>query len=153
MRRGVRFRAPGFRGPCFRTIPRLATELEVTTRTIRRDLEALQLAGFPIYDEVVNGTKFWRVDAKAFGALANLQSALDKFEGALSSQMKKFLDRLLEAILSQRIVSMCYHSRADRREKDYIVHPYRLVYVQGGLYLVAFVPAYSELRTFAVEPN
>ena len=187
------------------TIPRLATELEVTTRTIRRDLEALQLAGFPIYDEVVNGTKFWRVDAKAFGALArsglslselsalyfsrallecfagthllaDLQSALDKFEGALSPQMKKFLDRLpraikaksgnakpvgkqtygttsrlLEAILSQRIVSMRYHSRAARREKDYLVHPYRLVYVQGGLYLVAFVPAYSELRTFAVE--
>jgi predicted DNA-binding transcriptional regulator YafY len=32
----------------------LATELHVTTRTIRRDLIALQTAGFPIYDETVN---------------------------------------------------------------------------------------------------
>ncbi len=31
------------------------------------------------------------------------------------------------------------------------MHPYRLVHAQGGLYLIAFVPAYSEVRTFAVE--
>ena len=52
------------------TIPKLAADLDVSTRTIRRDLVALQQAGFPIYDEVVNGTKFWRVDARALGALA-----------------------------------------------------------------------------------
>jgi predicted DNA-binding transcriptional regulator YafY len=187
------------------TIGKLSKELKVTTRTIRRDLAALQAAGFPIYDDTVNGTKFWRVNAKAFGAvarsglsfpelcalyfsrallecftgthlLADLQSALDKFEAALSPAMKKFLDRLpraikakaghakrlgtqtyartsqlLEAILSQRIVSMTYHSQSKGREKPYEVHPYRLVYAQGGLYLIAFVPAYSEIRTFAVE--
>ena len=33
------------------TIPKLATDLSVSTRTIRRDLEALQVAGFPVYDE------------------------------------------------------------------------------------------------------
>jgi len=33
------------------TIPSLADELDVTTRTIRRDLAALQEAGFPLYDE------------------------------------------------------------------------------------------------------
>ncbi len=187
------------------TIPRLASELGVTTRTIRRDLAALQEAGFPIYDDIVNGTKFWRVERKALGALArtgltlpelsalyfsraliecfagthllgDLQSALDKFEAALTPQMKKFLDRLprvitaktsnvkrrdtttyqvtgrlLEAILGQRTVAMRYHSHASGREKDYVVHPYRLVHAQGGLYLIAFVPAYAELRTFAIE--
>jgi len=187
------------------TIARLASELAVTTRTIRRDLAALQIAGFPIYDETVNGTKFWRMDPKAFGAVArsgltfpelcalyfsrallecfagthlaaDLQSALDKFEAALSPRMKTFLDRLpraikakaghakrtgthtyattstlLEAILAQRIVSMRYHSKASRRDKEYVVHPYRLVHAQGGLYLMAFVPAYKEVRTFAVE--
>jgi predicted DNA-binding transcriptional regulator YafY len=90
--------------------------------------------------------------------------------------MKKFLDRLprvvtakpggtkrrdattyqaiarrLETILHQRVVAMPYHSQASAREKDYVVHPYRLVHVQGGLYSMAFVPAYAELRTFAVE--
>ena len=110
------------RRPC--TIPVLSADLKVSTRTIRRDLEALQAAGFPIYDEVVNGTKFWRLDAKILmGALArnaltlpelcalyysralvkgiagthlltDLQSALDKIEAAFPAGMKKFLDRL-----------------------------------------------------------
>ncbi len=35
--------------PC--TIATLATEGNVTTRTVRRDLEALQTAGFPLYNE------------------------------------------------------------------------------------------------------
>ncbi len=187
------------------TIPQLATDLGVSTRTIRRDLAALQEAGFPIYDDTVNGTKFWRVETKPLGTLArsgltfselsalyfsrallecfagthllaDLESALDKFDAALTPQMKKFLDRLprvirvkpgaakragtetykttsrlLEAILAHQVLSMRYHSHTSRRVKDYVVHPYRLVYAQGGLYLMAFVPAYAELRTFAVE--
>jgi HTH domain len=52
------------------TIPKLARDLTVSTRTIRRDLEALQVAGFPVYDEIVHGAKFWRVDARAMGVLA-----------------------------------------------------------------------------------
>ena len=187
------------------TIPKLAADLDVSTRTIRRDLVALQQAGFPIYDEVVNGTKFWRVDARALGALArsgltyaelaalyfsraliecfagtalgnDVKSAFDKLEGALSPAMKKFLDRLpraitagqehtkrqesqtyaitarlLDAILGQRVISMQYFSRQNRREKSYEAHPYRLVQAQGGLYLIAFVPEYAQVRTFAVE--
>ncbi len=187
------------------TIPRMAADLGVTTRTIRRDLAALQTAGFAIYDHTVNGTKFWRMDAKALGALArtgltfaelcalyfsrallecfagshvlgDLESALDKFEAALSPAMKKFLDklpraikvkgvspkragrdvydttsRLLQAVMHREVVGMRYHSLSSGRDKDYTVHPYRLVYAQGGLYLMAFVPAYSEIRTFAID--
>ncbi len=187
------------------SIPRLATELSVSTRTIRRDLEALQVAGFPVYDEIVGGAKFWRLDARAMGALGrsgltlpelaalyfsralieclagtglrhDISSAFDKLEAVLSPAMKKFLDklprvisakqehakrqgahtyeitaRLLEAILGERVTSMQYHSLDSRREKVYIVHPSRLVHAQGGLYLIAFVPKYAELRTFAVE--
>jgi proteasome accessory factor B len=187
------------------TIPKLAADLAVTTRTIRRDLAALQAAGFPIYDDTVNGAKFWRMDPKPMGAMArsgltfselcalyfsrallecfagtpmlrDLESALDKFEAALSPAMKTFLDRLprvigakaphakrqdtqthqttaklLEACVARRVVSMRYHSQESGREKDYVVHPHRLVHAQGGLYLIAFVPAYAEVRTFAVE--
>jgi proteasome accessory factor B len=187
------------------TIPKLATELSVSTRTIRRDLEALQLAGFPVYDETVHGSKFWRVDTRGMGALArtgltlselaalyfsraviecfggtalrsDIASAFDKLESALSPAMRKFLDRLpraisakhehakrqgaqtyaitarlLDAILGQRVISMQYFSLDSRREKLYTVHPSRLVHAQGGLYLMAFVPAYAEVRTFAVE--
>ena len=37
------------------------------------------------------------------------------------------------------------------RTKSYTVQPYRLALAQGGVYLVAWVPAYDEFRTFAVE--
>ena len=188
------------------TIPTLSVDLKVSTRTIRRDLEALQASGFPIYDEVVNGTKFWRLDAKILMAalarhaltlpelcalyysralvkgiagthlLTDLQGALDKIEAAFPAGMKKFLDRLpavitakapvgkrratqapevitrlFEATMSQRVVSMRYDSVASQQEKDYTVHPYRLVYAQQGLYLQAFVPAYGEFRSFLVD--
>ncbi|MAM84347.1 MAG: transcriptional regulator, partial [Acidobacteria bacterium] len=48
------------------TISGLAQKMDVTTRTIRRDLEALQVAGFPIFDELVDGKRFWKLDTKPF---------------------------------------------------------------------------------------
>jgi len=53
------------------TITHLAAELKVTTRTIRRDLAALRTAGFPIYDETVNGTKFQRDHRPGTDSLAS----------------------------------------------------------------------------------
>ena len=45
------------------SIDALASELEVTTRTIRRDLAALQEAGFALYDERdEDGHARWRID-------------------------------------------------------------------------------------------
>ena len=44
-------------------IDALADDLGVTTRTIRRDLQALQEAGFAVYDEgEENETKRWRLE-------------------------------------------------------------------------------------------
>jgi predicted DNA-binding transcriptional regulator YafY len=122
---------------------------------------------------------FSRAVIECFGGTAlgnDITSAFDKLEAALSPAMRKFLDklpraisakhehakrqsghtyaitaRLLDAILGQRVVSMQYHSLDSGREKPYTVHPSRLVHAQGGLYLMAFVPAYAEVRTFAVE--
>ena len=53
------------------TIASLARKTEVTTRTIRRDLEALQTAGFPIYDELIDGKRFWKLDTRPFKALGD----------------------------------------------------------------------------------
>jgi len=39
----------------------MAAEHGVTERTIRRDIEALQEAGFPLYDEHADGRKVWRL--------------------------------------------------------------------------------------------
>jgi predicted DNA-binding transcriptional regulator YafY len=106
----------------------------------------------------------------------HLASAFDKLYDALPPSMWKFIeslpdalgakehasrprgaasaksiDTLMSAILGRRRVRMRYHSFSSQQVKDYIVEPYRLAYAQGGLYLQAFVPAYSEMRTFAAQ--
>jgi predicted DNA-binding transcriptional regulator YafY len=197
------------------TIDELAARTGVTTRTIRRDLEALQSAGFPLYDDVDDGKRYWMLEQRAFKRLdetgftlaelsalyfsrtlvealaatpfhAELRSGFDKLAGALTPGMRQFLDRLplvlqakaepgaraahqvtaetkaaagrstraaqlVDATLQHRRVAMRYHSMSSDREKSYAIDPYRLVYAQGGLYVVAFVPEYGQLRTFAVD--
>src|SRR6185503_7584131 len=201
------------------TIDDLAERTGVTTRTIRRDLEALQSAGFPLFDEVHEGKKYWTLEQRAFRRLdetgftlaeltalyfsrslveclaatpfqRDVRSAFDKLAAALTPGIRQFLDRLplvmqakaepgsqpalddpstpataskqsaprsarvaqlLDATLHNRRVAMRYHSFSSNREKEYVVEPYRLVFAQGGLYVIAFVPEYSQLRTFAVE--
>src|SRR5688572_20252487 len=105
----------------------------------------------------------------------SLASAFDKLHDALPPSMWKFIDSLpdalaakehgsrpaaasskaidalMSAILARRRVRMRYHSFSSQHIKDYIVEPYRLAYAQGGLYLQAFVPDYSDTRTFATQ--
>src|SRR5919204_3289721 len=109
------------------TIDDLAERTGVSTRTIRRDLEALQTAGFPLYDEVHDGKRFWTLEHRAFRRLdetaftlaelsalyfsrtlveclaatpfqADVRSAFEKLSGALTPGMRQFLDRLPLAI-------------------------------------------------------
>ena len=62
-----------------------------------------------------------------------------------------FIARALEATLHLRQARLTYHSKSSDRTKTYLVHPYRLAYAQGGMYLLAYVPEYQAVRTFAVE--
>ncbi len=186
-------------------IDALADELDVTTRTIRRDLAALQEAGFPLYDERDDdGRVRWRLDGQVLKGLEtgftlaelcalylsrnlleavagtpfqrDLTLAFSRLEKMLSPRMRQFLDRLprvlaakpgprdprrrllrrhrrplLEATLHFRVTTMRYHSVSSGRVKDYQVHPYRLAFAQGALYLLAYVPDYKDVRTFAVD--
>lgn len=187
-------------------IDALATELGVTTRTIRRDLAALQEAGFPLYDERDdNGRVHWRLDGQVLKGLEtgftlaelcalylsrnlleavsgspfqrDLGLAFSRLEKMLSPRMRQFLDRLpsvlaakpgprtrgggessedlvgrlLEATLHFRVATMRYHSVSSARAKDYLIHPYRLAFAEGALYLLAYVPEYRNVRTFAVD--
>lgn len=185
------------------SIDALAGDLEVTTRTIRRDLAALQEAGFPLYDERddQNRTR-WHLDGQVLKGLdtgftlgelcalylgrhvlemaagtpfgKDLAMAFARIEKMLSPRMRTFLDQmpailtakagprasvaegqgevaaqLLEAALHHRVVRMRYHSVSSGRVKDYLLHPERLAFAQGELYLLAFVPEYRDTRTFA----
>jgi predicted DNA-binding transcriptional regulator YafY len=51
------------------SIPKLAAARGVHQRTIRRDLDALSSAGFPIYDEKINGTTMWKLRGRPFRGL------------------------------------------------------------------------------------
>lgn len=187
------------------TIDALAKDLDVTTRTIRRDLAALQEAGFPLYDDRDDdGRARWRLDGQVLNGLEtgftlaelcalylsrnmleavagtpfqrDLTLAFTRLEKMLSPRMRQFLDRLphvlaakpgprarsgsaspdfvarlLEATLHYRVAHMKYNSVSSGRMKDYTIHPYRLAFAQGGLYLLAYVPDYKDVRTFAVD--
>jgi len=187
------------------TIDGLASELDVTTRTIRRDLAALQEAGFALFDERDDeGRVRWRIDGQALHGLESgftlpevcalylsrnlleavagtpfqrdLTNAFARLEKMLSPRMRQFLDRLpsvlaakpgprargaatspdtvarlLEATLHFRVTTMTYHSVSSKRVKEYVVHPYRLAFAQGGMYLLAYVPEYKSVRTFAID--
>ena len=61
------------------------------------------------------------------------------------------MTQLLEATLHFRVARMRYHSVSSARVKDYLVHPSRLLFAHGGMYLLAYVPEYDDVRTFAVD--
>jgi predicted DNA-binding transcriptional regulator YafY len=191
------------------TIDDLAALCGVTTRTIRRDLQALEEAGFPLFDDrsAADGRTRWLINGQAFKGLAagltlaelcalyfsrtlveslagtpfreDVERAFEKLASGLTPHMRQFLDRLprviatkpdpsfvgggdsarrqqivsraLEATLYLRQAKIVYYSKSSERTKSYLVHPYRLAYAQGGLYLLAYVPEYGEVRTFATE--
>jgi predicted DNA-binding transcriptional regulator YafY len=187
-------------------VPKLAALRHVHPRTIRRDIEALCTAGFPLYDEKINGTSMWKLRAKPFRALEetglsvtelcalyfsrsmivaltgapfmdDVERAIMKIERALPPMCRKYLDavgglvkakstgrkkqnekklreitaRLTDASLTHCRIQMRYRSASSRRTKEYVVEPLRLAYAEGGMYLTAYVPAYEEVRTFALE--
>ena len=110
---------------------RAADELDVTTRTIRRDLAALQEAGFPLYDERDDdGHVHWRLDGQVLKGLEtgftlpelcalylsrnlleavagtpfqrDLTNAFARLEKMLSPRMRQFLDRLPSVLVPNR---------------------------------------------------
>src|SRR3954467_9441596 len=106
------------------TIDELASLCDVTTRTIRRDLQALEEAGFPLFDDKSSddGKTRGRLNGQAFKGLAagltlselcalyfsrtlveslsgtpfrdDVESAFDKLTAALTPHMQRFLDQL-----------------------------------------------------------
>lgn len=114
------------------TIHDLADHAGVTTRTIRRDLQALQEAGFALYDEGgEHDTKRWKLDTAPFRSVEaglgvqdvaalylsrsivealsawpladELRVALGKLESALNPRMREFLATLPQVVSTKAV--------------------------------------------------
>ena len=114
------------------TIHELAKEADVTTRTIRRDLQALQEAGFALFDEgEEHDTKRWKLDAAPFRSVESglgvqdvaalylsrssvealsawpmadeLRVALGKLESAMNPRMREFLASLPQVVSTKAL--------------------------------------------------
>jgi len=83
--------------------------------------------------------------------IASKPDPLRRRPGDDDGRQQQIIARALEATLHHRQATLTYYSRSSERTKSYLVYPYRLAYAQGGLYLLAHVPEYNEVRTFAVE--
>jgi predicted DNA-binding transcriptional regulator YafY len=172
-------------------------------RTIRRDLDALEAAGYPVLTERLSGQTRWKLiegvrQPPALGFVptelmalvfsrellrpldgthiqAALESALAKVTAALPPSgldfvrsmhdflsvglgphktyraHRRIVDRLSRAIADHRAVQMRYFTASRRVTTRREVDPYRLWYVGGALYLIAYDHRRREIRTFAVE--
>src|SRR3989475_7333703 len=113
------------------TIDDLASLCGVTTRTIRRDLQALEEAGFPLYDDRSHddGRTRWTINGQAFKGLAagltlselcalyfsrslleslsgtpfrnDVEHAFEKLASVLTPHMRQFLDQLPRVIATK----------------------------------------------------
>jgi predicted DNA-binding transcriptional regulator YafY len=128
------------------SIQKLAALRGVHQRTIRRDLEALGRAGFPLWDDKTNGTSMWKLRAKPFARLEetglgimelsalyfsralvtslagdplhdDLDRAFGKLERALPPGCRTFLDRL-PTLMAAKAGG---HKRRDERKLQEVV--------------------------------
>lgn len=181
----------------------LPNDLLKHLRTIRRDLAALEAAGFPLLTERVEGLIRWRlmdgfrrIPALAFSPTelmaltfsrdllrplegtaikGALDSALNKATAALPPQGQTYIrrmqdifsiglgphktyrqyqdtiDRVTQAIAHLRTLHIRYYSASRNATTRREVDPYRLWYVAGALYLIAYCHWRREVRLFAVD--
>ena len=66
-------------------------------------------------------------------------------------RLREILGRTLDATLLHRRATMRYALASSQRTRNTSSSLQRIVYAHGGIYLVAWVPEYGQMRTFAAE--
>lgn len=161
------------------SIRRLASQRNVHQRTIRRDLEALGQAGFPIYCDKENGTALYRLTSKPFKKLAalgfglseisalymsramieaiaaaplrdDLARALAKIEETLPDGVRRFLDEL-PAVLHAKLEPG--KRRDERRMRELIPRIVGSALERKRVTMTYYSFSSGRLKTYVVEPQ
>jgi predicted DNA-binding transcriptional regulator YafY len=160
------------------TIHELAAVVKVSTRTIRRDLQALQEAGFAVYDEgEASETKRWKLGASPFRAVQEglsvadvaalylsrsvveglsgwpladeLRAAFAKIERALSPRMREFLATLPQVLSTKTAPGA--HSPSSRLV-DVTRRLFEATRERRVVEMRYFSAASNRAKSYAVEP-
>ncbi len=161
------------------TLEALAGIGRVSTRTVRRDLAALQEAGFALYDDHNDeGRAIWRLEGRPFRWLqetsftvaelaalyfsrtllesavdqpfrADLTAAFTRFEQALPARMRAFLERL-PAVLSAKAGPA--RSGAGRERGDLVSRLVDATLAHRRATIVYFSLSNRRVKQYAIEP-
>jgi predicted DNA-binding transcriptional regulator YafY len=159
------------------TVSALLAEHRVCRRTIYRDLDALQMAGFPLYDERVDGKVYWRMDAAPFRRLTDTAftfaelcafyvtgakraagaspvqedygNALTKLTAALSPKMRQYLDKLTTVMTWKAEPGK---RREASKQAEYQEHIVRAILEHRKVEMVYHSFSSRKVKQYGVEP-
>jgi predicted DNA-binding transcriptional regulator YafY len=159
-------------------VARLASQLDVHQRTVRRDVEALCKAGFPLYDDKVNGTTMWKLRARPFRALEDtglgltelcalyfcrtmvmglgggafqddVDRALDKIERALPTSCRQFLDRL-PTLVKAKATGRKKHD--ERKAREFLARAADAALNRRRALMTYFSSSSRRVKEYTIEP-
>jgi predicted DNA-binding transcriptional regulator YafY len=181
----------------------LAEEIQCHPRTVYRDLEALQIAGFPVYTRKEEGKHFWSLidtfktqipiplnltELLALYFSRNMLSVLkntvfydslvslfqkvkttlppdyinylEQFEKSLIVGQKPYkqhgdyqeiINAVNQAIADQHYLEITYYTMSRNQETRRRVAPYKMWFLDGAFYIIAFCRLRKEVRLFALD--
>src|ERR1700736_5509553 len=150
------------RGGRLQTARMLAEKLEVSERTIYRDVSDLQTSGMPIEGEAGVGytlrrdldlppLMFTRDELTALVLGARLDAILMYAPGFQMPQLlRERLDVLHEASIDRRVVAFAY-TREDGQSSEREVRPLALYFWRGVWTLAAWCELRKDFRTFRID--
>jgi predicted DNA-binding transcriptional regulator YafY len=115
--------------------------------------------------QLFHGTEIEKLANSAFGKMSffmpdGLSEQLEKIRTLFVPSSKfakdytgkeKIIDGLRRGMVEQKRCAAKYHSFSSRKVRDYLLDPLKFFENNGGLYVFAYMTAYDEIRTLAVE--
>ncbi len=109
------------------TAAEIAELSSISHRTAYRDLDDLQLAGFPLFAEM--GIKPYKDYAR----------------------FRKIINTVNQAALECRSIEMLYLPLRRKKETHRKIDPYKIWFFEGTIYIIGFCHLRNEVRTFVVD--